>query len=416
MSSLVIKGGERLVGSVKTNGAKNAALALLPASILAEGTTVIDNLPAISDVADMASILSDLGATIKWRGPNELEITSATDPEVHPPDELVKKMRASYYFMGALLAKVGEAHVALPGGDNIGQRPIDQHLKGFQALGAKTETQHGIVSVWAHELKGAHIYFDVVSVGATINVMLAASMAKGLTILENVAKEPEIVDVANFLNAMGARVKGAGTDTIKIHGVDCLEGCNHSVIPDRIEAGTFMVAAAVTRGDITVENVIPKHLEALMAKLRETGADVVEEDDTVRVRMIDRPQAVDIKTLPYPGFPTDLQAQVMALLCHCNGTSVISEGIFERRFSHAEELNRMGADIRVEGRAAIIEGVKQLTGATVCASDIRAGAALVLAGLSAEGETVVHGVDHIDRGFEHIEDKLRHLGGKIRRM
>ena len=417
MERLVINGGNLLKGSVEINGAKNAAVAILPAAIMAsEGKCTIDNIPDIEDVHCLERILISLGCKIVKIDNNTLEIDSTNVDKFDACIDEARRMRASYYFIGALLSRFKQARVVLPGGCPIGVRPIDQHIKGFEALGADVVIEHGAVNVKADKLVGANIFFDVVSVGATINVMIAATMAEGTTILENVAKEPHVVDVANFLNTMGADVKGAGTDVIRVRGVKKLVGCNYSVIPDQIEAGTFMIAAAATKGDITVKNVIPKHLESISAKLIEMGAIVEEGDDSVRVT-VDKPlKGVSVKTAPYPGFPTDVQQPMSTLLSITEGRSLIAESIWENRHKHTDELKKMGADIKVEGRTAIIDGVRVLNGAKVVATDLRAGAAMVIAGLVANGETEISEIEHIDRGYPHIEDKFRALGADIRRV
>lgn len=416
MEKLVIVGGNRLVGSVDINGAKNSAVAILPAAVLAsEGKCVIDNIPDIEDVHCLERILKSLGCNVNKIDNNTLEIDATDITNTNACTEDVRRMRASYYFIGALLSRFKKARVELPGGCPIGVRPIDQHIKGFEALGAKVEVTHGAVTIEAERLIGANIFFDVVSVGATINVMIAAVLAEGTTILENVAKEPHVVDVANFLNSMGADVKGAGTDVIRIKGVEKLVGCNYSVIPDQIEAGTFMIAAAATRGDITVKNVIPKHLESISAKLIEMGVIVEEGDDSVRVTVDGPLKGVSVKTAPYPGFPTDVQQPMSALLSTAPGKSLVAESIWESRHKHIDELVKMGATIKVEGRTAIIEGVEKLSGASVIATDLRAGAAMVIAGLMAEGVTEITHIEHIDRGYPNIEDKFKSLGANIRR-
>ena len=416
METLIINGGKALKGSVEINGAKNAAVAILPSAVLAsKGKCVIDNIPDIEDVHCLERILSGLGCAVNKLNSNTLEIDATDINTVNACSEDVRRMRASYYFIGALLARYKKAKVELPGGCPIGVRPIDQHIKGFEALGAKVTIEHGAVSVEAEELKAANIFFDVISVGATINVMIAATMAEGTTILENVAKEPHVVDVANFLNSMGADIKGAGTDVIRIKGVTELVGCNYSVIPDQIEAGTFMIAAAATKGDVTITNVIPKHLESISAKLIEMGAIVEEGDDSIRVTVDKELKGVNVKTAPYPGFPTDVQQPMSALLSITKGRSLITESIWENRHKHTDELKKMGAVIKVEGRTAIIDGVPQLEGARVKATDLRAGAAMVIAGLVAKGETEIIDIEHIDRGYPHIENKFRSLGASIRR-
>ena len=414
METLIINGGGTLRGSVEINGAKNAAVAILPAAVLAsKSKCVIDNIPDIEDVHCLERILLDLGCSVKKTSKNVLEIDATDINTVNACTEDVRRMRASYYFIGSLLARFKKAKVELPGGCPIGVRPIDQHIKGFEALGAKVTIEHGAVLVEAESLKAANIFFDVVSVGATINVMIAATMAEGTTVLENVAKEPHVVDVANFLNSMGADIKGAGTDVIRIKGVNELVGCNYSVIPDQIEAGTFMIAAAATKGDVTITNIIPKHLESISAKLIEMGAIVEEDDDSIRVTVDNKLRGVNVKTAPYPGFPTDVQAQIMAMLTVARGTGVVIETVFENRFMHVAEFNRMGADIKIEGRTAVVKGVDQLYGANVNATDLRAGAALILCGLIAEGETQIGKIYHIQRGYVDIDKKIRSLVGNI---
>ena len=417
METLIINGGGALRGSVEINGAKNAAVAILPAAVLAsKGKCIIDNIPDIEDVHCLERILLDLGCNVKKTSKNVLEIDATDINTVNACTEDVRRMRASYYFIGALLARCGKAKVELPGGCPIGVRPIDQHIKGFEALGANVTIEHGAVLVEAESLKAANIFFDVVSVGATINVMIAATMAEGTTVLENVAKEPHVVDVANFLNSMGADIKGAGTDVIRIKGVNELVGCNYSVIPDQIEAGTFMIAAAATKGDVTITNIIPKHLESISAKLIEMGAIVEEGDDSVRVTVDNELRGVNVKTAPYPGFPTDVQQPMSVLLSITKGRSLVTESIWENRHKHTDELKKMGAMIKVEGRTAIIDGVEKLEGAKVIATDLRAGAAMVIAGLIANGETEIVDIEHIDRGYPHIEEKFRSLGADIRRV
>ena len=416
MDKFVVVGGKRLYGSVDISGAKNAALAIIPATLLAAGKCRIDNIPDIRDVRLMFNILRNLGAEIKMLNPNSFEIdTSAIRSQV-VPDAMAKKMRASYYFIGALLGRSGNAEVAMPGGCNFGVRPIDQHIKGFEALGAHVRTENAVIKASSAELLGGSIYFDVVSVGATMNVMLAAVRAKGLTIIENAAKEPHIVDLANFLNLMGADVRGAGTDTIKIRGVETMHGCDYSIIPDQIEAGTYMVAAAAAGGDEAIRNVIPKHLESISAKLVECGATVEEFADSVRVAADGRLTKCNVKTMPHPGFPTDMQPQFAALLAICEGTSIVSESIWDNRFRYVEQLLRMGASIQVEGKAAIIEGVPYLKGAPVRADDLRAGAAMIIAGLAARGATEIEDIHLIERGYENILGKLTALGADIRRV
>ena len=417
METLIINGGGTLRGSVEINGAKNAAVAILPAAVLAsKSKCVIDNIPDIEDVHCLERILLDLGCSVKKTSKNVLEIDATDINTVNACTEDVRRMRASYYFIGSLLARFKKAKVELPGGCPIGVRPIDQHIKGFEALGAKVTIEHGAVLVEAESLKAANIFFDVVSVGATINVMIAATMAEGTTVLENVAKEPHVVDVANFLNSMGADIKGAGTDVIRIKGVNELVGCNYSVIPDQIEAGTFMIAAAATKGDVTITNISPKHLESISAKLIEMGAIVEEDDDSIRVTVDNKLRGVNVKTAPYPGFPTDVQQPMSVLLSVTKGRSLVTESIWENRHKHTDELKKMGAMIKVEGRTAIIDGVENLEGAKVIATDLRAGAAMVIAGLIANGETEIVDIEHIDRGYPHIEEKFRSLGADIRRV
>ncbi|SJZ62564.1 UDP-N-acetylglucosamine 1-carboxyvinyltransferase [Garciella nitratireducens] len=416
MEKLLIKGGKKLKGKIRIGGAKNAAVAILPAAILSNDICCIDNLPNINDVRQLKNILLDLGAEVKQDHYSKMKIDATTINNVEALGERPRSMRASYYFLGALLGRFKKAAVSLPGGCNIGVRPIDQHIKGFEALGAKVTIEHGIVYAEADQLIGAPIFLDVVSVGATINIMLAASRAKGITTIENAAKEPHVVDVANFLNSMGADIKGAGTDVIRIKGVDQMHGSEYSVIPDQIEAGTYMLAAAATKGNVFIENVIPKHLESITAKLEEMGVQVEKYDDSIRIVGKDHLKRVNIKTQPYPGFPTDLQQPMTVLLSIADGTSIVTESIWENRFLHVDELKRMGANIKVEGRTAIIYGVKKLLGAEVKATDLRAGAAMVIAGLIAEGETLVGNLIHIDRGYEELEEKMNSLGADIRRI
>lgn len=416
MEQFIMKGGNPLVGDVTIGGAKNAALGILAASIMTDEDVVIDNLPDVRDINVMLEAIQEIGATVERLDRHSAKINASGIKEVSVDDDYIRKIRASYYFIGALLGKYKSAKVPLPGGCNIGSRPIDQHLKGFRALGAKIEIERGAVIAHAIDLVGSHIYLDVVSVGATINIMMAAAMAEGLTIIENSAKEPHVVDVANFLNSMGANIKGAGTDIIRIRGVRRLHGTEYAVIPDQIEAGTFMCAAAITRGDITVKNVIPKHLEAISAKLIEIGCEVLEGDDEVRVVGKPRQRSTNIKTLPYPGFPTDMQPQMAVTLALAEGTSMITESIFENRFKYVDELSRMGGNIKVEGNVAVIDGVKGFTGAQVESPDLRAGAALVLAGLAAEGYTVVDEIVYIQRGYEGFEEKLQGLGAVIEKV
>lgn len=416
MEQYIIKGGNPLVGEVEIGGAKNAALAILAAAIMTDETVTIDNLPDVNDINVLLEAISGIGAEVDRIDRHTVRINGSNIENFDIEYDYIKKIRASYYLLGALLGKYKRAEVALPGGCNIGSRPIDQHLKGFRALGAYVDIEHGKIIAEAERLIGKHIYFDVVSVGATINVMMAASMAEGLTILENVAKEPHVVDVANFLNSMGANIRGAGTDVIKIRGVSHLHKTDYSIIPDQIEAGTFMFAAAATRGDVTVMNVIPKHLEATIAKLVEIGCEVEEFDDAVRVVSKGDLHNTQVKTLPYPGFPTDMQPQIGVTLALCKGTSTITESIFENRFKYLSELARMGANVKVEGNAATIEGVDKFSGARVSAPDLRAGAALVIAGMAADGITIVDDIVYIQRGYERFEEKLRSLGAVIERV
>ena len=416
MEQYIIKGGIPLVGEVDIAGAKNAALAILAAAIMTDETILIENLPDVRDINVLLEAISGIGAIVTRVNRSTVKINGSTISDVSVDYEYIKKIRASYYLLGALLGKYKHAEVPLPGGCNIGSRPIDQHLKGFKALGADVDILHGSIIAKAENLHGSHIYLDVVSVGATINIMMAAALAPGRTILENAAKEPHVVDVANFLNSMGANIKGAGTDVIRIKGVEKLHKTEYSIIPDQIEAGTFMFAAAATGGDVTVKNVIPKHLEATTAKLQEIGCEVEEFDDAVRVRASRRLRRTNVKTLPYPGYPTDMQPQITVALSLAKGTSIVTESIFENRFKYADELCRMGACIKVKGNSAIIDGVEKLTGARVSAPDLRAGAALVLAGLAAEGITIVDDIAYIQRGYEDFEGKLRSLGAEIEKV
>ncbi len=417
MAKLIVEKSGPLKGEIKVGGAKNAVLPILAAAILATDKCVLEDIPNLRDVGVMSKVIGSLGAKVGELKDGILEIDTPEIISHEAPYEYVQMMRASFYVLGPLLARTGKARVPMPGGCAIGARPIDLHLKGFSALGAKIELGHGYVEATADELIGASIYLDFPSVGATENIMMAATMAKGETKIQNAAEEPEIVDLANFLNKMGAKIKGAGTDTIRIIGVDELHGARHTVIPDRIETGTYMVAAAMTGGDLMITNALPNHLKPMIAKLRECGVVVEESDDAIRVDATGKTiQAVDVTTLPYPGFPTDLQAQFMALLSVAEGNSSINETVFENRFMHVSELNRMGANIKIEGHSAIIQGVNELEGAQVKATDLRAGAALVLAGLVADGETEIHDIHHIDRGYVKIEDKLRKVGAKITRV
>jgi len=415
LKKIAVRGGRPLRGNVKISGAKNAAAAILPATILAGGKCVIENVPGISDVTYALRILRSLGAKVRPVGKNTLEIDTAPINDFAVTHELTRHMRASYYFIGALLGRFGQARVAMPGGCNLGVRPIDLHEKAFAALGAEVETEeNAIISVKAEKLIGKSIYFDVVSVGATANAMLAAVRAEGRTEIENPAKEPHIVDLANFLNAMGANIRGAGTDIIRVDGVSELHGCTWSVVPDQIEAGTYMVAAAATGGDVMIENVTPKHLEAITAKLRESGAEVEEGDDSVRVIGCERPAKCSVKTMPHPGFPTDMQPQMAVLLSIANGTSYITESIFDNRFRYVDQLARMGAVVKVDGKMAVVEGVENLMGAPVQADDLRAGAAMLIAGLVAHGQTEIDRIEFIERGYEDVVEKLRSLGADIR--
>lgn len=418
LEKLVINGKTPLKGDVIIGGAKNAAVAILPATLLINGVCTIDNLPNISDVKIYCDILEDIGAKITWNSEHEITIDTTNINSFNTPLEKTSKFRASYYLIGSLLGRFRHAQVGMPGGCKLGARPIDQHIKAFEALGATVDVTQGKIIASAEKLVGTSIYLDVVSVGATINAMLASVLAEGTTVIDNVAKEPHIVDVANFLNTMGADIRGAGTDVIKINGVKELHGnATYSVVPDQIEAGTFMLAAVATKGDITVRNCITKHLEPLTAKIVEMGANVEDIDgDNIRVWCNSRPKKINIKTLPYPGFPTDLQPQMGVVLSTAEGTSIINESIWESRFQYTEELNKMGAQISAHGKTAIFTGVDTLTGAPVYATDLRAGAALIIAGVSAEGKTEIYNLEHIDRGYENIEDKFKKLGAKIERV
>ncbi len=413
MEKYIIHGGRPLRGEVDISGAKNAAVAILPATVLAGGKCVLENLPSISDVYASTQILRAMGASVRVLNRTTVEIDTSKLNTTTVPEDFSRKMRASYYFLGAFLGRFGEAAAAMPGGCDLGPRPIDQHLKAFTSLGAEEYMEKGVVHVKANRLVGSHVFFDTVSVGATINAMLASVRAEGMTVLENVAKEPHIVDVANFLNTMGADVRGAGTDVIKIRGVQKMFGGTYSIIPDQIEAGSFMVAAAITKGDVLVQNVIPKHLEPITAKLERAGAIVEEYDEAVRVKASGILRATNIKTMPHPGFPTDMQPLMTALLSVAEGTSIVTEAIWDNRFRYADELARMGANIQVDGRVAVVEGVPHLQGAPVCASDLRAGCALVMAGLAAGGITEVEEISHIERGYENLVEKLRGLGADI---
>ena len=420
MEKFVITGGKPLHGEVTISGAKNAAVGILPATILAADVCVIENLPDIEDVRALVDILRELGAEVDYRPGQRMVVNAANVKEYHVPYRQTRRLRASYYLLGALLGRGGRAEVAYPGGCNIGSRPIDQHLKGFETLGAAIEDRGGVVYAKADHLVGNDVFFDMVTVGGTINVLLAAARAEGTTVIYNAAKEPHLVDLAPFLNSMGAKIRAAGTDVIRVRGVQNLHGTTYTVIPDQIETGTLMIAAAATRGDVIINNVIPTHLEAISAKLMECGVTVTEGDDGrdffIRVSADKRPRAVNIKTLPYPGFPTDLQQPMMAYLTRAKGNSFIVENIFENRFNHVGELQRMGANIVINDRTAMVEGVEKLFGAPLYASDLRAGAALIVAALSAEGRSEIHNIEYIDRGYEYFEQKLRALGADITRV
>lgn len=413
MVQYAIKGGNPLVGEVEIGGAKNAALPILAASVMTDETVYIENMPDVRDTNVLLKAMGSIGVSMKRTERHKVAINGANITSLIVEDDNIKKIRASYYLLGALLSKYKHAEVALPGGCDIGCRGIDQHIKGFRALGADVCIEHGLIKTYAEHLHGAHIFMDVVSVGATINVMMAATLAEGLTIIENAAKEPHVVDLANFLNSMGANVKGAGTDVIRVRGVERLHGTEYAIIPDQIEAGTFMFAAAVTKGDVMVKNVIPKHLESITAKLLEIGCEVEEADDCIRVVASKPLMHTQVKTLPYPGFPTDMQPQITVALALSKGTSIVTESIFENRFKYVDELTRMGASIKVEGNTAIIDGVGKYTGASICAPDLRAGAALVIAALAAEGHTTVEDIQYIERGYEDFHIKLQGLGAQI---
>ncbi len=417
MEKIVIAGGNKLCGEINISGAKNAAVAIIPATILAQDVCRIENIPDISDVTMMIRILYQMGAEVKMINKNTYEIDTRHIKSHIVSNDMTKHLRASYYLIGALLGRFGKAHVAMPGGCDFGVRPIDQHIKGFEFLGASVSIEeNAMVDVYAENLLGSSIYLDMVSVGATINIMLAAVKARGLTIIENAAKEPHIVDLANFLNLMGADVRGAGTDVIKIRGVETLHGCTYSIIPDQIEAGTYMVAAVATGGDVLINNVIPKHLESITAKLIECGAEIEEFDDSIHVSSGGRCIRCNIKTMPHPGFPTDMQPQMTVMLSAAEGTSVISEGVWDNRFRYVEQLIRMGASIKVDGKVAIVEGVDHLKGAPIKADDLRAGAAMLIAGLMARGTTEIEDIEHIDRGYENVVEKLSALGADIKRV
>lgn len=415
LDKFIITGGNKLTGEVSISGAKNAAVAIIPAAILADGICRIENIPNINDVSVIARILSEMGAKIKMINKTTLEIDPRNIRSHIASYEMVRHMRASCYLLGALLGRFSKSVVSLPGGCDFGVRPIDQHLKGFVALGATYKVEGGMVQVDSNGLVGNNVYMDVVSVGATVNIMLAAVKAKGMTVIENAAKEPHIVDLANFLNTMGGDVRGAGTDVIKIRGVKQLSGTTYSIIPDQIEAGTYMVAAAATKGDVLVKNITPKHLESISAKLEEMGITVIEYDEAVRVVYTGVLNKCNIKTMPYPGFPTDMQPQMSTLLTIANGTSIVNEGVWDNRFRYVDELCRMGAEISVDGKIAVIEGIKELLGAPVRATDLRAGAAMIIAGLSAKGETTIEDIQHIERGYENIVEKLVNLGANIKK-
>ncbi|MDO4608282.1 MAG: UDP-N-acetylglucosamine 1-carboxyvinyltransferase [Clostridia bacterium] len=416
MEKFVINGGKPLVGSVHISGAKNAAVAILPAVLLADGPCVIENLPEISDVSTLLRAIKQLGADVRAVNKSTVEINPIPANTFVIDKKMAEGMRASSYFLGALLGRHNRARVAPPGGCDFGVRPIDQHIKGFEALGAKVIIENGMVDARASVLRGCSVYLDVVSVGATINIMLAAAKARGLTVIENAAREPHIVDLANFLNSMGANIMGAGTSVIKIRGVEHLHGTNYSIIPDQIEAGTYMVAAAATGGDVLIENVIPKHLESIIAKLEEAGAEITEYDEAVRVKMTGRPKCCNVKTMPHPGFPTDMQPQFATLLAVADGTSIVTEGVWDNRFRYMEKLISMGAKVRVDGKTAVITGVEKLTSAPVAAVDLRAGAAMIIAGLMAEGTTEVESIIYIDRGYENVAEKFQKLGADIKRV
>ena len=416
MEQYVVEGGNPLVGEVEIGGAKNAALAILAASVMTDETVLIENMPDVRDTNILLQAMQSIGVIVERVDRHTVKVNASHIHELVIEDDFIKKIRASYYLLGALLGKYNKAEVALPGGCNIGSRPIDQHIKGFKALGADVRIEHGLIITEAPNLKGSHVYMDVVSVGATINVMMAAAMADGMTIIENAAKEPHVVDLANFLNSMGANIKGAGTDVIRIRGVQKLHKTEYAIIPDQIEAGTFMFAAAATQGDVTVKNVIPKHLESISAKLMEIGCEVEESDDAVRV-VASRPlNHTHVKTLPHPGFPTDMQPQITVALGLSQGTSIVTESIFENRFKYVDELTRMGASIKVEGNSAIIDGVTRYTGASITAPDLRAGAALVIAALAAEGVSTVDDILYIERGYENFPEKLRGIGAQIEKV
>ena len=419
MTKYVIRGGHPLHGEVEISGAKNAAVAILPAALLVDGVCRIENVPNISDVTMILGILRDLGAKVRMINPTTVELDCSHVHKQNVPYELARQIRASYYLIGALLGRFGWAEVPLPGGCNLGGRPIDQHIKGFVAMGAEVDVRNGLIYAQVPGrgcLAGGQVYLDIVSVGATMNIMLAAALAEGMTVIENAAKEPHIVDLANFLNSMGANIMGAGTDVIKVRGVQRLRGGSYSIIPDQIEAGTYMAAVAAAGGELLVKNVIPKHLDCITAKLVEMGVDVEEDGDSLIIRREGKLTSTNVKTMPYPGFPTDMQPQIAAVLCLAKGTSILNEGVWDNRYRYADEFRRMGANIQVNGKVAVIEGVESLTGAPVCACDLRAGAAMIVAGLAAHGVTEVDQVYHIERGYENIVEKLSKLGADIREV
>jgi len=416
VQKICIKGGKKLRGSVEISGAKNAALAILPAAALSDGVCRIENVPAISDINLMCKLLQDLNVKVKMINKNTIEIDPRNIQCSIASYDLMRNIRASCYLLGALLGRFNESNVYLPGGCDFGTRPIDQHLKGFKALGAECIIDGGLIRAKSEKLVGNNIYLDVVSVGATVNIMLAAVKAEGMTVIENAAKEPHIVDLANFLNCMGADIFGAGTDVIKIKGVKKLRGVTYSIIPDQIEAGTYLTAALATGGDVTIKNITPKHLESITAKLKEIGAQIYEYSDSIRIKSGEKLNKCNVKTMPHPGFPTDMQPQITALLTRAEGTSIVNEAVWDNRFRYVEELRRMGANISVDGRLAVLEGVSELTGAAVKATDLRAGAALVIAGLSARGETIIENINHIERGYENIIEKLKNLGADIKKI
>ena len=416
MEKFVINGGKRLTGSVRISGAKNAAVAILPGVLLAESPCIIENLPEISDVTAICSVLRELGASVRFINPSTVEIDPTGVNSFTVSKEMAQSMRASSYFLGALLGRMNRARVAPPGGCDFGVRPIDQHIKGFEALGARVTIENGMVEARTGRLGGGSIYLDVVSVGATVNIMLAAVKARGVTVIENAAREPHIVDLANFLNSMGANIMGAGTNVIKIRGVEHLHGTNYSIIPDQIEAGTYMAAAVATRGDVTITNVIPKHLESIIAKLEEVGATIEEFDEAVRVSIDRRPSKCNVKTMPHPGFPTDMQPQFATVLAVAEGTSIVTEGVWDSRFRYVDQLTIMGANIRVDGKMAVLTGVEKLKAAPVKAVDLRAGAAMIIAGLMADGTTEIEEIVHIDRGYENVVEKFSSLGADIKRV